>query len=200
MDINLSSKLQDLVIIQNLDTKSILKEQKIRILLEYYNIKQNNPKLTQEEICKKIGISSRTFARYKLELGCKEEINIGKKYKRLHYIYDEEMDEFSEDKNGDYIWSNKQNCFIKDNNTESTSSRKEMTTAKRNKLHQSNTKNINKEIQPNIIKKKINKEIHPNINKKNINKEIHPNITTMRSTKQKKDQLDDEIDNALNNI
>ena len=135
---NLSSRLQDLVIVQALDPKVILKENKMKIIMKYYAIKENNFKMTQKEICEKLGISTRTFARYKLELGCKEEIKTGKKYKRLHYVYDEEMDEFNEDKNGDYIWSNKESRFKKDDtcNSSTLSSRKEMNTAKRNKLHQ----------------------------------------------------------------
>ena len=96
---NLSSRLQVLVIVQSLVHKAILKENKMRIVMQYYAIKNNNPKKTQVEICKKLGISSRTFARYKFDLGCKEEISTRKKYKRLHYVYDNEMDEFNEDKN-----------------------------------------------------------------------------------------------------
>ena len=45
---NLSSRLQDLVIVQGLDPKVILKENKMKIIMKYYAIKKNNIKMTQK--------------------------------------------------------------------------------------------------------------------------------------------------------
>ena len=78
---NLFSRLQDLVIVQGLYPKVILKENKMKIIMKYYAIKENNLKMTQKEISEKLGISTRTIARYKIELGCKEEIKTGKNIK-----------------------------------------------------------------------------------------------------------------------
>ena len=52
----------------NLDGNLIFRQYKLHQMCKFMEIKNDNPKMTQKEICKEIGLSDRTIARYRKDI------------------------------------------------------------------------------------------------------------------------------------
>ena len=61
---------------QTKDPKSINRLYKINMMLNFVEIKSNNPKMTQNQICKQLGTSDSTIKRYR------DDIQMDSPYKR----------------------------------------------------------------------------------------------------------------------
>ena len=64
---------------ENLNSNSILRLYKQNMMLKFMEIKSNEPKLTQKQICKQLGKSESTFKRYR------DDIDMDSPYKRNNY-------------------------------------------------------------------------------------------------------------------
>jgi transcriptional regulator with XRE-family HTH domain len=61
----------ELKLLSEINPESIIKAHKINIIFKFMNIKAEQPNLTQEQICKKLGISSSTIKRIRTDLNVK---------------------------------------------------------------------------------------------------------------------------------
>ena len=52
----------------NLDANLILRQYKLDIMARFMEMKSNNPKLTQKQICKELGFSDSTVKRYRNDI------------------------------------------------------------------------------------------------------------------------------------
>ena len=52
----------------NLDSNLIFRQYKLHQMCKFMEIKNDNPKMTQKEICNEIGLSDRTIARYRKDI------------------------------------------------------------------------------------------------------------------------------------
>lgn len=63
--------LNELKLLSELNPENINKAYKTNIIFKFMNIKAEQPNLTQEQICKKLGISSSTIKRIRQDLNIK---------------------------------------------------------------------------------------------------------------------------------
>ena len=52
----------------NIDSNLIFRQYKLHQMCKFMEVKNNNPKMTQKEICSNIGLSDRTIARYRKDI------------------------------------------------------------------------------------------------------------------------------------
>ena len=64
---------------ENLNSKSILRLYKQNMMLNLMELKSNEPKLTQKQICNQLGYSDSTIKRYR------DDISMDSPYKRKKY-------------------------------------------------------------------------------------------------------------------
>ena len=64
---------------ENLNSNSILRLYKQNMMLKFMEIKSNEPKLTQKQICNQLGYSDSTIKRYR------DDISMDSPYKRYNY-------------------------------------------------------------------------------------------------------------------
>ena len=61
-------KLSQIPRTSNLDSNLIFRQYKLHQMCKFMEIKNNNPKMSQKEICEELGLSDRTIARYRKDI------------------------------------------------------------------------------------------------------------------------------------
>src|SRR6202042_3780775 len=93
--------LNEFKLLSEINPEDITKVHKLNIVFKFMNIKAEQPNLTQEQICKKLGISSSTIKRIRQDLNVKSpyRYDIPLKYKNKKQEPSSSNNEPLQDKN-----------------------------------------------------------------------------------------------------
>ena len=72
----------------NIDSNLIFRQYKLHQMCKFMEIKNDNPKMTQKEICSNLGLSDRTIARYRKDINMQSPYRLNANKRQLRQIND----------------------------------------------------------------------------------------------------------------
>ena len=113
---NNNSTIDQLTKSQTIDPNSINRLYKLNMMLNFMEVRSNNPKMTQKEICKELGTSGSTIKRYRDDIKMDSPYNRGNNKKKTKQVSNTTTEDSSKNKTIEKRIKNKLKNEIKGGN------------------------------------------------------------------------------------